>query len=99
MSVSRRDFLGTTLAATAAGFVRLDARAQDTGRRVFLHGVASGDPLSDRVILWTRVTALAGSTPEVAWELSTEPSLSSPMVACRTPSTQAASWRTRSSEG
>ena len=25
----------------------------------FLHGVASGDPLSDRVILWTRVTPIA----------------------------------------
>jgi alkaline phosphatase D len=74
MAVSRRDFLGTTLAATAAGFVRLDSRAQDTGRRVFLHGVASGDPLADRVILWTRVTALAGSTPDVSWELSTDPS-------------------------
>ncbi len=23
---------------------------------VFRHGVASGDPLADRVILWTRVT-------------------------------------------
>ena len=27
---------------------------------VFLHGIASGDPLSDRVILWTRVTPPAG---------------------------------------
>ena len=74
MSQSRRTFLTTTLAATAAGFVRLQAQEQDTGRRVFLHGVASGDPLADRVILWTRVTALAGSAPQVSWELSTDPS-------------------------
>jgi phosphodiesterase/alkaline phosphatase D-like protein len=33
---------------------------------VFPHGVASGDPLADRVMLWTRVTA--GVEPvEVEW--------------------------------
>ena len=74
MSLSRRNFLTTTLAASAAGFVRLHAREQDTGRRVFLHGVASGDPLTDRVILWTRVTGLAGSMPQVSWEISTDAS-------------------------
>ena len=29
----------------------------------FLHGVASGDPLTDRVILWTRVTPKTGDGP------------------------------------
>ena len=28
----------------------------DSGRVSFDHGVASGDPLADRVIVWTRVT-------------------------------------------
>ena len=32
----------------------------------FLHGVASGDPLSDRVILWTRVTPDLGNGEDVA---------------------------------
>tara|TARA_Y100001934_G_C12332079_1_gene765640 strand:- start:21 stop:1745 length:1725 start_codon:yes stop_codon:yes gene_type:complete len=32
----------------------------------FLHGVASGDPLADRVILWTRVTPDLGSGEDVA---------------------------------
>jgi len=32
----------------------------------FLHGVASGDPLSDRVILWTRVTPDLDSGEDVA---------------------------------
>ncbi len=38
----------------------------------FLHGVASGDPLSDRVILWTRVTPRGGlrGFVDVRWELS-----------------------------
>lgn len=40
-------------------------------RGVFLHGVASGDPLNDRVILWTRVT----TDTEVAWTLATDPEL------------------------
>lgn len=31
----------------------------------FQHGVASGDPLTDRVILWTRVSPLAEITPSV----------------------------------
>jgi hypothetical protein len=30
------------------------------GEVEFLHGVASGDPLTDRVILWTRVTPKSG---------------------------------------
>lgn len=40
---------------------------------LFEHGVASGDPLSDGVILWTRVTPEAGEAPEpieVWWEMA-----------------------------
>lgn len=56
---------------------------------VFRHGVASGDPLADRVILWTRVTPgaeethaalAAGSAPgravAVDWVLARDPGLS-----------------------
>lgn len=32
----------------------------------FLHGVASGDPLEDRVILWTRVTPASDTAPDAA---------------------------------
>jgi phosphodiesterase/alkaline phosphatase D-like protein len=37
----------------------------------FLHGVASGDPLSDRIILWTRVTPSLpeASTSAVTWRV------------------------------
>jgi alkaline phosphatase D len=44
----------------------------------FYHGVASGDPLADRVIIWTRVTPDApGSGPvEVEWVVSTDVDLS-----------------------
>lgn len=35
----------------------------------FEHGVASGDPLADRVVLWTRVSGV-GEDVEVAWEVA-----------------------------
>lgn len=37
----------------------------------FLHGVASGDPLTDRVILWTRLTPEEEGQVRVSWEVST----------------------------
>ncbi|PAT06726.1 phosphodiesterase [Corynebacterium hadale] len=52
----------------------------------FLHGVASGDPLPDRVVLWTRVTpsreALPGSglgeDVELEWQLDTSEDFKKP---------------------
>lgn len=38
----------------------------------FNHGVASGDPLSDRVILWTRVTPESDGSVTVDWEIATD---------------------------
>ncbi|MDB5749820.1 MAG: Alkaline phosphatase [Ramlibacter sp.] len=37
---------------------------------VFMHGVASGDPLADRVILWTHVSAAAPGVLSLQWELA-----------------------------
>ncbi|MEM9999142.1 MAG: alkaline phosphatase D family protein, partial [Bacteroidota bacterium] len=37
----------------------------------FFHGVASGDPLTDRVILWTRVTQAATGPVTVSWTIGT----------------------------
>jgi alkaline phosphatase D len=69
MRFSRREFLETTAAAGIAGVLQRGT----IPRRVFRHGVASGDPLTDSVILWTRVTAPAGSRPDVAWEVARDP--------------------------
>lgn len=40
----------------------------------FYHGVASGDPLTDRIIIWTRVTPDAGFTGRIAvnWRMATD---------------------------
>jgi alkaline phosphatase D len=66
--LDRRTFLrlagvsaGAAVAYSATGFVR-PARAEPLDPP-FVHGVASGDPLPDRVILWTRVTPERGATP------------------------------------
>lgn len=43
----------------------------------FYHGVASGDPLTDRVIIWTRITPDSGNfTPkQVSWKVATDTAL------------------------
>ena len=54
----------------------------------FLHGVASGDPLPDRVVLWTRVTpsreALPGSglgeDVELEWQIDTSEDFGNPQT-------------------
>ena len=38
----------------------------------FAHGVASGDPLSDRVVLWTRVTPERDAEVAVRWEVASD---------------------------
>ena len=39
---------------------------------LFQHGVASGDPLPDGVILWTRVTPLGTEPVKVSWEMASD---------------------------
>jgi alkaline phosphatase D len=42
----------------------------------FRHGVASGDPLSDRVILWTHVTPATEGAVHGTWSVATDPAMS-----------------------
>jgi alkaline phosphatase D len=39
----------------------------------FEHGVASGDPLTDRVIIWTRLTPEREGSVRVVWEVAADP--------------------------
>lgn len=76
---SRRDFFKRSGAATVAAAATLPlsplANAADHG--VFQHGVASGDPLSDRVILWTRVTPpVLRPAVAVQWVVAADPAFS-----------------------
>ena len=66
--------LGTLPLAACGGGGDDDAPAVQ-----FAHGIASGDPLADRVMLWTRVTPPAGHTSDipVEWELATDSNFTS----------------------
>ena len=80
---SRRQFirdvaLGTVAVGGGLGLAGCggsddDPAAADAGTGIeFRHGVASGDPLSDRVILWTRATPSADATLQLTWELASD---------------------------
>jgi alkaline phosphatase D len=80
---SRRHFLrNVTLGSVAVGGVLPLAAcgggdddqvaAVDVPQVTYQHGVASGDPLTDRVILWTRVTPAVSADLAVTWELATD---------------------------
>lgn len=51
------------------------AKVPQQERSAFVHGVASGDPLADRVILWTRLELVAGSNADVEWIVAEDPAL------------------------
>ncbi|MFT4520708.1 MAG: alkaline phosphatase D [Halioglobus sp.] len=42
----------------------------------FLHGIASGDPLEDAVIIWTRLTPETEGRARVSWEVATDENFS-----------------------
>lgn len=73
--------LGTGLVLAGTGAGRVTAAPIRRPRTGFLHGVASGDPMADRVVLWSRITPTPASTPgsgvgnpiAVRWEISTDP--------------------------
>jgi alkaline phosphatase D len=46
----------------------------DPHLKPFYHGVSSGDPLTDRVIIWTRVTPEVDSAVHVTYFVATDPS-------------------------
>jgi alkaline phosphatase D len=83
MHISRRQFIQT--ATVSAAMVPLALRAEqaapDPSLRRFRHGVASGDPLTDRVMLWTRVTVPPTRSTigpvEVQWQVASDETLTS----------------------
>lgn len=58
----------------------------------FLHGVASGDPLTDRVILWTRVTPVADEDIAVAVAVYRDTALSQLVGVVSQTATAARDW-------
>jgi len=77
--VDRRHFLKSAAAGLAASALPLlpegGNAAHAAGALSFVHGVASGDPLNDRVILWTRVTTPGTAPCAVSYVVATDPAL------------------------
>ncbi len=81
MKLTRREMLRLT--ARAAGMLPMSAWVVACGddddgsvlgpEGLFSHGVASGDPLSDAVILWTRIAPATTGPVSVAWEIAEDP--------------------------
>ena len=81
MPITRRKFIQGAAASAALIplAVRAEQAASDSASRLFRHNVASGDPLIDRVMLWTRVTppATRGATSplDVQWQIASDEKL------------------------
>jgi len=75
--VGRRDLLrgaavlAVPFAPALAGCSTDDAPASER----FKHGIASGDPLPDGIILWTRVTGDGSAPLDAEWEVAEDPEM------------------------
>lgn len=78
--LTRRGALG--LFGGAAGLAGCESLADKQANKLFDgtvafdHGVASGDPLTDRVVLWTRVTPSSDEAVWVSWQVFENEALS-----------------------
>jgi alkaline phosphatase D len=80
---SRRQFLAAA-AAMAAASTGVEARGLRKTPS-FEHGVASGDPLHDRVILWTRLTTARWyDDVDVKWQVALDPKMRRVIASGRT---------------
>jgi alkaline phosphatase D len=75
--VLRRRFI-SLLITGAAGLLTgwRSGRAAASGYG-FRHGVASGDPLPDGVIIWTRISGATGEPIGVSWQVASDPEMRS----------------------
>ncbi|MDX2238628.1 MAG: alkaline phosphatase D family protein [Hyphomonadaceae bacterium] len=66
-AITRRGALATLAAASAAACAEKPEAPRYLGQVRFAHGVASGDPGIDRVVIWTRVTPQTEGPVPVRW--------------------------------
>ncbi len=77
-TVTRRDFLamsakGVGVAMISYGLMGCsDSNDDHSVPAQFLHGIASGDPAIDAVILWTRVTPESEGDVKVSWQVASD---------------------------
>jgi alkaline phosphatase D len=71
VDISRRKFiLSTALLIPMMGMGKAYLGFKENH---FRHGLASGDPLQDRVVIWTRISSLNYSGKKVKWQVATDP--------------------------
>ncbi|MCU8001954.1 alkaline phosphatase D family protein [Shewanella oncorhynchi] len=81
-TVTRRDFLamsakGVGVAVISYGLMGCsDSNDDNSVPAQFLHGIASGDPAVDAVILWTRVTPESEGDVKVSWQVASDAAFS-----------------------
>jgi alkaline phosphatase D len=88
---TRRDLLraggaAALYAVTPAWLARGQAAPEPSGTAgsLFAHGVASGDPLSDGIVLWTRVSPAEPGKVEVLWEMALDADFQESVASGRT---------------
>lgn len=74
--VTRRESVIWLVGATTLAATKSKGQNNNNTTRLFQHGVASGDPARDSVVLWTRVTTPTEEMT-IAWELARDPSFKS----------------------
>ena len=78
----RRNFVKLFAAGLLAALSGCGPVKRSDGREYsFRHGVASGDPLQDGVIIWTRISGVISETVDVGWEVATDPEMRSRIAA------------------
>ncbi|MEM9706550.1 MAG: alkaline phosphatase D family protein [Pseudomonadota bacterium] len=94
-TVTRRGALLSALAGGAcAGAPKLTAYSAATEAKTgtFAHGVASGDPKQDSVVIWTRVTPTEAVALPVRYEIANDKDFSSIIRSERTTAQPAGDW-------
>lgn len=79
MKLNRRQAVVGMTSALLAPAACAQLREQTFSTEVFAHGVASGDPDTDSVVLWTRVSGQA-SEISVGWMVATDPQMREPVA-------------------
>jgi len=100
MAATRRGFLGQlTAGAAAVGSLGLAACGGSDNSAApavpvvtWQHGVASGDPLSDRVVLWTRVTTDSTDTFAVNYQVASDDAFSNVVASGNTTTSPAVDY-------
>ncbi len=73
----RRNFIRLFAGSAAFSWLGLRSKEAVAADVAFDHGVASGDPLSDRLILWTRVSGVVDGRVDVRWAIAADANMQS----------------------